>query len=32
MLDTIRHVPLGDVIDMLAAMGRELRIQTREKP
>lgn len=31
MLDTIRHVPLGDVIDMLAAMGRELRIQTREK-
>lgn len=31
-LDTLRHLPLGDVMDMLAAMGREIRIQTREIP
>lgn len=31
-LDTLRHLSLGDVMDMLAAMGREIRIQTRETP
>lgn len=31
-LDTIRHIPVGDLLDMLTAMGRELRIQTRDTP
>lgn len=30
-LEKIRHMAVGDLMDMLTAMGRELRIETREK-
>lgn len=30
-MDRVRHIPLGDLIDTLAAAGVELRIQTRSK-
>ena len=31
-MDRIRHMPIGDLIDTLEAVGLELRIQTRETP